>query len=98
MKKIILIPCFIVSVLLVKAQFRVIGYLPVGAGLQESMGKIAFDKITHLNIAFINPDSTATFMQVAGLDSIVAKAHARHVKVCMSIGGGSAPAYYQVIF
>jgi len=59
--------------------------------------RIPFQKLTHLNLAFLNPDSSGNFFVPAALDLIVAKAHANHVKVFLSIGGGNAPFYYSTL-
>jgi chitinase len=93
-RKFILTGALYLSVLFLSAQFRVIGYLPVGGDLQAEIKQVDLKKITHLNLAFINPDSTGVFMQLAGLDSLIAQAHINGVKVCMSMGGGSAPFYF----
>ena len=53
-----------------------------------------FSRISYLNIAFVNPDQNGNFSALAGLGQVVTAAHAKNVKVLVSIGGGSAPAYY----
>jgi chitinase len=75
------------------AQFRVIGYLHPWKSAPD-MTKIAFEKITHLNIAFVNPDSTGKLLLPAGFDTIINTAHQQKVKVLVSIGGGSHNPYY----
>ncbi|MCO5947501.1 glycosyl hydrolase family 18 protein [Mucilaginibacter flavidus] len=74
--------------------FRVIGYLPA-FGMRIG-GNVNFDfgRINYLNIAFVNPDSTGNFNVSPAISTIVNAAHAKHTKVLISIGGGSAPAYY----
>jgi len=74
--------------------FRVIGYMP--APDVESGAALIFDysRINYLNIAFINPDNTGVFPATPGLNAVVTMAHKANVKVMISIGGGSAPAYY----
>jgi chitinase len=52
------------------------------------------NKITHLNIAFINPDTDGNFNQQLAVDSLVKKAHQKKVKVLASIGGGGSHEYY----
>ncbi len=63
-------------------------------GEAPDMNKIAFDKLTHLNIAFVNPDSLGNLVLPPGMDSLIAKAHSWQVKVLASIGGGSHNIYY----
>lgn len=74
--------------------FRVIAYLQADA--LESYKGTAFDfgTITHLNIAFINPDCNGNFPELQGLDELITAAHKRNVKVMASTGGGPAPEYY----
>ena len=74
--------------------FRVVGYLPA-FGMRNTGGlNYDFGRINYLNIAFVNPDSAANFNISASLNQIVTAAHAKGTKVLISIGGGSAPAYY----
>lgn len=77
-----------------KSKFRVIGYLPGRGNLVTSTNLIDYNKITHLNIAFINPDSTGKLNGTENLKTVADIAHAKGVKIMASIGGGNAPAYY----
>jgi chitinase len=61
------------------------------------MSRVAFEKITHLNLAFINPDSLGNFRFPAELDTIISKAHDHNVKVLASLGGGNSPAYFKML-
>lgn len=72
--------------------FRVVGYYK--GDLMNYNDKIDFSRITHLNIAFINPDASGVFHPVPGLTALVAQAHQHKVKVLAAIGGGRAPDYY----
>jgi GH18 family chitinase len=56
--------------------------------------KISFQRITHLNIAFVNPDSTGNLRLPAGFDSLIQRAHEHQIKILASIGGGSFNPYY----
>jgi chitinase len=76
-----------------KGNFRVVGY--VKGDLKELAPTIDYTRISHLNIAFINPDSVGVFTEVPGLRSVVSKAHQSGVKVLMAIAGGRAPEYYR---
>ena len=76
------------------AQPKVIGYFPINYIRASDIDKIPFQKLTHLNLAFLNPDSSGNFFVPEALDMIIAKAHANRVKVLVSIGGGNSPAYY----
>ena len=74
-------------------QFRIIGYVHSGRQAPD-LTKIDFQKITHLNIAFVNPDSAGNLLLPAGFDSLINTAHRFDVKVLASIGGGSHNPYY----
>ena len=89
---------FITSVLLVvsitaQAQFRIIGYVPMSRQFPD-LNKISFSRITHLNIAFINPDSTGNMILPYGIDSLITIAHSNKIKILASMGGGSFNPYY----
>ncbi|RYD85495.1 MAG: hypothetical protein EOP54_31265, partial [Sphingobacteriales bacterium] len=75
--------------------FRVSGYFR--GDLVADLSRVDFAKLTHINIAFINPDSGGDFPAVPGLANFVTQAHAANVKVLASIGGGSAPSYYSTL-
>ncbi|WP_159468880.1 glycosyl hydrolase family 18 protein [Dyadobacter sp. 3J3] len=77
-----------------KSSFRVIGYLPGRENLVQSANTIDYSKITHLNIAFINPDSAGNLQGIENLKAVAAIAHRNNVKIMASIGGGGAPKYY----
>jgi GH18 family chitinase len=79
------------------ASFRVVGYLREYNVVDGRAIKFDFSRITHLNIAFINPDALGNFTTLDGLNALVAAAHAKNVKVLASIGGGLAPAYYTTL-
>jgi chitinase len=76
-----------------KKSFVVIGYLFAGADLMNAAAKVDLNKLTHLNIAFINPDATGAFAPVSGLQELVKKAHDNKVKVIAAFAGGNPPGY-----
>ncbi len=77
------------------SSFKVIGYLPVGRhDLSGFLSNFDFGSITHLNLAFINPDSSGAFADIPVIPQIVHLAHRAGVKVLMSMGGGGIPAYF----
>jgi len=86
--KFVLAFLFMLSTIAVPAQFRVIGYVHSNHSAPD-LTLIQFGYLTHLNIAFVNPDSSGNLVLPPGFDSIVAAAHANKVKVLASIGGGS---------
>ncbi len=81
--------------------FKVVGYYFLNAALKDTVYNDAaypfLDKITHLNIAFINPDSTGTFSKGLAIDTLIKKAHQKGVKVLASIAGGGSHAYYSAL-
>ncbi|UKT66125.1 glycosyl hydrolase family 18 protein [Pedobacter mucosus] len=93
LRKIISVIAFLIPIL-ASAQFKVVGYIRSKASVVSDLKKIDLSKITHLNIAFINPDTTGNFKDFPELDSVILLAHKANVKVLMSCGGGSRQAYY----
>ncbi len=77
------------------AQFKVVGYLPTWNGYPNSISNVDLTKVTHLNIAFANPNASGDLATAGGtlanLATVVTAAHAQNVKVLMSIGGAGAP-------
>lgn len=78
------------------SKFRIIGYIRNGS-LARSIWDLKLDKITHLNIAFINPDSSGNLKVAPALKDVAALAHKTGVKVLLSIGGGTPPDYLPAI-
>jgi len=93
---IVMILCALLSFGYSNAQFRVIGYIHPHIGGNEAEN-IDFQKLTHLNIAFINPDSAGQLQLPPGFDSLIEAAHRYKVKVLASIGGGSHNPYYATL-
>lgn len=79
-------------------QFKVVGYYFLNAALRDTAqtdSNYSFlNKITHLNIAFINPDSSGNFNQDLAIETLIKKAHDKNVKVLASIAGGGPHPYY----
>ncbi len=70
---------------------KVVAYIPNWIDLPSFAKSIAYDKVTHLNIAFENPvDDAGTLSFNQGNGSIIKEAKEHHLKVLLSIGGGSA--------
>ena len=70
-----------------QSDFKVIGYLPYYRF--NYLNDIEFERVTHVNIAFANPDSSGT-LSVSGVNitNAVSKAHAKNCKVFISLAGG----------
>ena len=93
LKSVWIILLFVISYSPATAQFRVVGYVHFGRIIPD-LTKISFNRLTHLNIAFVNPDSTGALQVPNGMDSVIHVAHLHQVKVLASIGGGSHNPYY----
>jgi chitinase len=75
--------------------FRVVGYYSLEAALKTHKGP-QFKYLTHINLWFLNPDSTGRYTQdLSDLKPFVDKAHQRNIKVLFSIGGGSKQPQYK---
>ena len=78
-------------------EFKIVGYYPLRSALESARG-VPLDKLTHINLWFLNPDSTGNFGQdLSGLRKFVEKAHKKKVKVLFSIGGGSRQKQYHTL-
>ena len=71
--------------------FKIVGYLGVG-GLDE-INNLELKKLTHLNLAFANPDEDGKliFSRKADIKTVVEKGHAVGLKVFISLAGGGKP-------
>jgi chitinase len=78
----------------VPSAFRVVGYLRYGDSMFDEASAVDLTKITHLNIAFINPDADGTFSVNADLKKVAVLAHNHKVQVFAAIAGGLPPAYF----
>ena len=74
-----------------QAQLKVVAYVPNWVDLRTFAESIDYSKITHINIAFENPTNAEGDLSFHPQDEfLIAKARTNHVKVLVSIGGGSA--------
>lgn len=84
-----------------KTTFKVVGYYFLNSAIKDTVyadsNYLFLDRITHLNIAFINPDSAGNFKQDFAIDTLIKKAHKKNVKVLASIAGGGPHPYYEVL-
>jgi len=71
--------------------FKVVAYVPNWVDLATFTDTIEYSKLTHINIAFENPDNDAGDLSYNDKnDLLIEKAHANHVQILVSIGGGAA--------
>lgn len=80
------------------SSFKIVGYYPFDKAITADTAEVPFSRLTHINLAFVNPDSAGNLKQnFAGLAAFVASAHAHNVKVAYSIGGGSYQGQYHAL-
>jgi chitinase len=80
------VPAAEVEMLAPEARFRVIGYTTAAIVVDS----IQFDKLTHINYAFLIPNEDGTFASLPNawkLEQLVSRAHQQGVKVLISVGG-----------
>jgi chitinase len=94
MKKTLFTICCCFAILSTQAQFRVVGYLANwSAGYPGNINSVDLTKVTHINIAFANPNSSGVInFNTTNVGTIVTACHAANVKVLLSIGGAGANA------
>src|SRR5215217_4224229 len=81
-----------------KSQFKIVGYYSLQSAMTDTLSNVPFDKVTHINLWFLNPDTLGNFMQdFSSLQPFINAAHAKNVKVLASIGGGSPHPYYHAL-
>ena len=77
-----------------KSGFKIVGYYSLRSAMTDSFN-VPFDKLTHINLWFLNPDSLGNFIEdFSSLAPFINAAHDKNVKVLASIGGGSSHPYY----
>ena len=86
----ILLPCLL-TVLTYSSifgqDFKVVGYLLYSRF--DLMDQIALDKLTHLNIAFLNPDMEGNLQVPSGnIDAAIQQGHEAGLEVFISLAGG----------
>jgi chitinase len=68
-------------------EFKVVGYFPTYRF--SWLNSVEFDRLTHVNIAFANPDSLGNLScEGVNIDPVIAKAHLHGCKVFVSLAGG----------
>lgn len=71
------------------AQKKVIAYIPNWIDLNAFSSSVQYGKLTHINIAFENPDANGYLTFNSGSNTIINAAHSQNVKVFVSLGGGA---------
>ncbi len=94
---------FTPSIAVIVPQTNVVGYFPTFRNFPDAINTIDLTKLTHLNIAFANPNSSGALVvgevSNSAVTTVVNAAHTKNVKVLLCIGGGGAPGnYYHTAF
>jgi chitinase len=80
------------------SSFKIVGYYPIDQAMKVDTSQVPFNKLTHLILAFVNPDSLGNLNQdFAALTPFTKAAHAHNVKLLYSIGGGSYQGQYHAL-
>ncbi|MEP6465110.1 MAG: glycosyl hydrolase family 18 protein [Parafilimonas sp.] len=75
--------------------FKVVGYYCLKFAIEKGTTDVPFNKLTHINLFFLNPDANGKFKQnLTQLIPFIQRAHESNVKVLFSIAGGGKHAYY----
>jgi chitinase len=83
--------CFWCMPVVVYPQFKIVGYVPNWINLNTFANGFDYTKVTHLNIAFKNPDANGVLpIMSASEKNLLNKAHQAGVKVLISIAGATA--------
>src|SRR5437868_11525569 len=69
--------------------FRIVGYYSLESAMTTDFKNVPFSKLTHINLYFLNPDSSGNFNQdFSALIPFIKGAHDKNVDVLASIAGG----------
>lgn len=78
--------------------FRVVGYYSLKSAMTADLKNVPFNNVTHINLYFLNPDSSGSFTQdFSALIPFIKAAHSKNVKVLASIAGGGKHPYYATL-
>ena len=80
------------------SSFKIVGYYPIEQAMKGDTSEVPFNKLTHIILAFVNPDSLGNLNQdLAALIPFTRAAHTHNVKLLYSIGGGSYQGQYHAL-
>ena len=95
---VILFFCLVAGLFAQPSNKVVVGYLPTYNNFPGSVNGMDLSIVTHINIAFVNPNTAGAVNMPNGLATVVNAAHAQGVKVLISLAGGGASATtYQTV-
>lgn len=79
-----------------RRSFRVVGYYSLRTAMTADPATVPFDRLTHINLSFLNPDASGAFTQdLSGLPRFVEAARRHGVMVLIAIGGGGERPQYR---
>ena len=89
------------------AEIKIVGYIPAYKGLKQSIDNAQLNKLTHINISFLNPDMNGVLLHGNAMACMandtkenitrseliyaINKIHQAGAKVLISVGGGVLP-------
>jgi chitinase len=80
------------------SSFKIVGYYPLDDAMKVDTSQVPFNRLTHIILAFVNPDSLGNLNDdFAALAPFTKAAHTHNVKVLYSIGGGTYVAQYHAL-
>jgi chitinase len=80
------------------SSFKIVGYYPIDHAMTVDTSQVPFNKLTHIILAFVNPDSLGNLKQdFPALAAFTKASHAHNVKILYSIGGGSYQGQYHAL-
>jgi chitinase len=92
---ILLLTCLQFQAISRPKKYRITGNLSLRAAMTADLKTIPFDKLTYINLTFLNPDTSGNFTEdFSALIPFIKAAHAKKVKVIASIAGGTRHTYY----
>ncbi len=90
---------FLTKVFVAQNNQFVVGYMPTYNNFPNAINNADLNILTHIDIAFVNPDANANIYMPNGTATVVNTAHAKNVKVLVSIcgGAGDANTYHTIL-
>lgn len=74
------------SSMMVQAQNYVVGYLPTWGGFPNSINNVDLDVVTHIDIAFLNPNAAGIIAMPNGLATVVTADRTHYIKLYNALG------------
>jgi hypothetical protein len=88
---------FIFSFLFSHAEFKVVGYLYNWGNFVQDAQAVDYTKVTHINIAFLNPNNAGVMTPTNNLNTVVNIIHNGNAKAIVSVGGANSPSSWATL-